>query len=136
MADSNKTEKPTPQRQKKARERGQIARSRELSGTFACVGGLAVFFWQAPGALSQWQHLYRSSLDLAAQRATVSPSPLMFWTSSTVVRCVMPALLAAFGLSLIVGVMQGGLVFAPEALKPDISRRLHTLSACMSSNSS
>jgi flagellar biosynthetic protein FlhB len=121
MADSNKTEKPTPQRQKKARERGQVARSRELSGTLACVGGLAVFFWQAPGALAQWRHLMQASLDLSAQRATVSPMPLVFWTSSTVVRCVLPSLLCAFGCSLLLGVMQGGLVFAPEALKPDIA---------------
>lgn len=122
MADSNKTEKPTPERLKKARERGQVARSRELSGTLACVAGIAVFFWQAPGAVQQWRHLMQASLDLSAQRPLITPGPLMVWTSAAVVRCVMPAVLAAFTVSLMAGLMQGGLIFAPEAMKPDFNR--------------
>ena len=35
MADSNKTEKATPRQRQKARERGQVTRSRELSGALS-----------------------------------------------------------------------------------------------------
>ena len=38
MAEANKTEKASPQRRKKAREQGQIARSRELPATLALFG--------------------------------------------------------------------------------------------------
>jgi flagellar biosynthetic protein FlhB len=40
MADQNKSEKATPQKRKKAREQGQVARSRELSSALAWSGAI------------------------------------------------------------------------------------------------
>jgi flagellar biosynthetic protein FlhB len=42
MSFDNKTEKPTPRRRQKAREKGQVARSRELAGTAGMLAALLV----------------------------------------------------------------------------------------------
>ena len=48
MADSSKTEQATPKRRSKAREKGQVARSRELPGVFALAGVAGVTALMAP----------------------------------------------------------------------------------------
>ena len=42
----NKTEKPTPRRRQKAREQGQVARSRDLSSILAVSGAFGLVAWQ------------------------------------------------------------------------------------------
>ena len=121
MADSSKTEKPTPQRRKKARERGQIPRTRELSNALAWSGGLALLAWQIPDAARQWRGLLVSELDLAVREPLTARGPILFWSAVGVLRWIIPVLVAAWMLSVAGGVVQGGLVFAGEALalKPE-----------------
>jgi flagellar biosynthesis protein FlhB len=118
MADSNKTEKATPQRRKKAREQGQVARSRELSNALAWGGALAIIVWQVPDVARQWRGLLQNSLDLSVRESLTVSSPILFWTGIGVLRWTVPVLATAFVLSLSAGVAQGGLVFASEALVP------------------
>jgi len=122
MADSSKTEKPTPQRRKKAREQGQVARSRELSNVLAWGGALAVVSWQAPNAAQQWQGLFRRTLDIAGQETITPGGPILFWTSVGVLRWIVPVVATAWVLSLSAGLAQGGVVFASEALVPKPER--------------
>jgi flagellar biosynthesis protein FlhB len=65
MADSSKTEKATPQKRKKAREQGQVARSRELSSALAWGGALTLVAWQVPNIARQWRGLLQNTLDLS-----------------------------------------------------------------------
>src|SRR5690606_17382573 len=63
----DKTEKPTPQKLRKAREEGQVARSREVGtavGMAACV--LAVL-WLAPGWLDDFRQLFMLAMPGAGQ---------------------------------------------------------------------
>jgi len=121
MADQSKTEKATPQRRKKAREQGQVARSRELSNALAWSGALALVAWQVPDVARQWRGLLQSSLDLSTRESVTPNGAILFWISIGVMRWILPVLTTAFVLSLSAGVAQGGLIFAPEALafKPD-----------------
>lgn len=121
MADYSKTEKPTPQRRKKAREQGQIPRSRELSNALAWSGGLALLAWQIPDAARQWRGLLQSELDLAVREPLTARGPILFWSAVGVLRWIVPILVAAWMLSVAGGIAQGGLVFAGEALalKPE-----------------
>jgi len=121
MADHSKTEKPTPQRRKKAREQGQIPRSRELSNALAWSGGLALLAWQIPDAARQWRGLLQSELDLAVREPLTARGPILFWSAVGVLRWIVPILVAAWMLSVAGGIAQGGLVFAGEALalKPE-----------------
>lgn len=121
MADSSKTEKPTPQKRKKAREQGQVARSRELSNALAWGGGLALLAWQIPDAARQWRGLLQSELDLSVRQPISPGGPILFWSAIGVLRWIVPILVTAFALSVGGGIAQGGLVFAGEALalKPE-----------------
>ena len=117
MADSSKTEKATPQRRKKAREQGQVARSRELSNALAWGGALVLVAWQVPDAARQWRGLVQSSLDLSIDQPITPGGPLLFWMGCSVLRWVVPVAVTAWVLSVAGGLAQGGLVFAPEALE-------------------
>jgi flagellar biosynthesis protein FlhB len=121
MPEFNKTEKPTPQRRKKARERGQVARTRELSNALAWSGGLALLAWQIPDAARQWRGLFASELDLALREPITTRGPILFWSELGVLRWIVPILVTAWMLSVAGGIAQGGLVFAGEALalKPE-----------------
>jgi flagellar biosynthetic protein FlhB len=121
MADSSKTEKATPQKRKKAREQGQVARSRELSSALAWGGALTLVAWQVPNIARQWRGLLQNTLDLSVDQSLTPGGPLLFWVSCGVLRWIVPVVVTAWVLSVAGGLAQGGLVFAPEALhfKPE-----------------
>jgi flagellar biosynthetic protein FlhB len=116
MADSSKTEQATPKRRNKAREQGQIARSRELPGILALGAVLAVMTVMAPSAVTHWTVLYRNTLYAAASGDIETNGPVLFWSSVEVMRWIVPILMAGMVVSLLAGLAQGGVNFAPEAL--------------------
>jgi flagellar biosynthetic protein FlhB len=117
MADQSKSEKATPQKRKKAREQGQVARTREFSNALAWSGAMAVIVFQVPSVARQWRGLVQNSLDLSISESLTVNSPILFWTGLGVLRWIAPVLATAWVLSLAGGLAQGGLVFAPEALQ-------------------
>ncbi|MGH9500005.1 MAG: EscU/YscU/HrcU family type III secretion system export apparatus switch protein [Terriglobales bacterium] len=121
MADQNKSEKATPQKRKKAREQGQIARSKELSSALAWSGAIGLLAWQVSDVPRQWRGLLQSSLDLSVREPLLPGGPILFWSAIGVLRWIVPVLVFAWLLSFAGGVAQGGLVFAGEALafKPE-----------------
>jgi flagellar biosynthetic protein FlhB len=116
MADGSKTEQATPKRRDKAREEGQVARSRDLPGVFALAGVAGVSALMAPTAVTHWTSLYRNTLYAAASGDIESNGPVLFWSAFEVMRWIVPILLAAMLLSVLAGLAQGGMNFAPGAL--------------------
>ena len=121
MADDSKTEQATPKRRDKAREQGQVARSRELPGVFALAGVLGMATMLSSTAVTHWTTFYRNALYVATTGNFESNGPLFFWSGVEVMRWIVPILLAAMTLSAFSGVAQGGINFAPGALawKPE-----------------
>ncbi|HEY0795052.1 MAG TPA: EscU/YscU/HrcU family type III secretion system export apparatus switch protein [Acidisarcina sp.] len=122
MADSNKTEEATPRHREKAREKGQIARSRELPAVFAMAGVASVLALMSRTTVTHWTTLYRNTLDLAASQDLGTNGPVLFWAMVEVFRWIVPILSAAMLLALAAGLGQGGLVIAPEALSLKFDR--------------
>ncbi len=122
MAKSSKTEKPTPRRRQKAREKGQVARTRELPSVLACSAALAIFTWQASQAVQEWRGFLRSTLDISSRQALAPETTLFLWSGWQVLRWTAPAMLGAWVVSAATSVMQGGLVFSHEALTPKLER--------------
>lgn len=122
MADDNKTEKATPQRRKKAREQGQVARSKELSGVFALFGVAGVLMLMTRSMGERWTALYTEVLNVSATESLDSSGPVLFWSSIEVLRWIVPILGVAALLSLFAGVIQGGISIAPEALSLKFDR--------------
>lgn len=122
MADSSKTEQATPKRQKKAREQGQIARSRELPGALALAAAGGVLVWTSASAIPHWAGFYRQTLELAAAEGIDASGPWLEWSSLEVLRNIVPVLLGAMTVSVIAGLVQGGFNLAPQALAPKFDR--------------
>jgi flagellar biosynthetic protein FlhB len=116
MADGNKTEEATPKRRDKAREQGQVARSRELPGVLALAAVAGVMVLMAPSAITHWTVLYRNTIYTAASGDIEANGPVLFWSAVEVMRWIAPMLMAGMVVSLLAGLAQGGVNFAPEAL--------------------
>jgi flagellar biosynthetic protein FlhB len=121
MADSNKTEQASPRKQQKAREKGQIARSRDLMSSLAVGTMVLLFAVQAPGLAAEWRALLSRSLD-AGVAGELGQTPLLTWTGMTVVRAVSLIVWLSWMAAMLGALAQGGLVFAPSALQPNFSR--------------
>jgi len=122
MADSSKTEQATPQRRKKAREQGQVTRSRELTSALSLVAVAGVTFMMSREALPHWTHFFRSTLELANSDSIDANGPLLFNTGLEAIRWIAPVLVVALGVSVLSGLAQGGFVFSPEALSLKFDR--------------
>ena len=120
MAHDVKTEQATPRRRQKAREKGQVARSRELSSALALCGGLVLLAWTAGTAVAGWRQFLRSALDSAAVGSM--PTPLLTRAAESVLKIVLLPLAGAWVLATAGAVAQGGLIFAPAALAPSLER--------------
>lgn len=120
MADQNKTEKATPRRRQKAREQGQIARSRDLVAGLGTMTAVLLLAWQLPAFAGEWRSLLRHELDSAAMH----PEQLLpAWRNDlSVFRGVAVTAALSWLLATVGGVAQGGLVFAPTALSPSLNR--------------
>jgi flagellar biosynthetic protein FlhB len=116
MADSSKTEQATPRHRQKARERGQVTRSRELSSALSMSAIAGVLFLIGRGAIPHWTHCYRTMLDLASTESIEPGGPVLYWTTVEVLRWVVPIFACGFAVSVACGLAQGGFVFAPESL--------------------
>ena len=121
MAEDNKTEQATQKRRSKAREQGQVARSRDLPGVAALAAVVGVVMLMAPSAVTHWTSLYRNILS-AASGDLESNGPVLFWTALEVMRWLVPVLLAGMAVSALAGFAQGGINFAPEALSLKFDR--------------
>ena len=122
MPDQNKTEQATPRRRQKARERGQVARSRDLISSLAVGACVLVMANQVPGLAAAWGGFMHQLLSLAASADLRDSLPMLARVGvhlggalGTVMTLSWMA--AAFG-----AVAQGGLVFAPAALQPQAGR--------------
>lgn len=122
MADSNKTEQATPRQRKRARDRGQVTRSRELNGALSMAAVAGVVYFTGRTAVPHWTSFFQNVLDAANSDSIEANGPLLFWTSLEAMRWVFPILSAALFVALFTGLAQGGFVFSPESLSLKFER--------------
>ena len=122
MAESDRTEEATPHKRAKAREKGQIARSRELPTALALTAIVMILDWYGKTFLMQWRAFFAKSLEMAHSTSFGSFLFLMQTTTRVTANWIVPCLAIGVALSVAGNVAQGGMVFATEALTPDISR--------------
>jgi flagellar biosynthesis protein FlhB len=120
MADEGKTEKASPRRRQKAREQGQVARSRDLTAGLGAMTAVMFLASQMPAFAGDWRGMLRQQLEMAATH----PEQLVpVWRNAWP---VFRGVALAAGMSWVVGtaggLAQGGLVFAPSALAPNWKR--------------
>jgi flagellar biosynthetic protein FlhB len=120
------TEQATPLRKKKARERGDSVRSRELLSAMAMLGGVMALGALSSRFVSSWRNVYGESLQSAIVGLNGSDRQGGEQLLLVVVRQILlPALLplgfvlaASFAGALVSGVAQsGGIQFHPAAME-------------------
>ena len=115
MADESRTEQATPRRREKAREKGQVARSRELPSALALLTVTVTVWAQAEVWRLQWREFMARPFLLPADDLQAY-ARLLQRTSLLVFEWAAPPLLLSW-LIAAGGVMaQGGFVLAPAAL--------------------
>jgi flagellar biosynthetic protein FlhB len=130
MADKG-TEQATPLRKKKAKEKGDSVRSRELLSAMAMLGGIVMLGVMSKGFVASWGKVYIESLRSAtAGVGSVDGQSGEQLLVGAVRRILLPALMpvglvmaAAFTGALVSGVAQsGGLQIHPNALELQFSK--------------
>ena len=122
MPPDNRTEKATPRRRNKAREQGQIARSRDLTSSLTLIAVIFSLSWLAGSFPSQWFGFFHNSLDTAVQSDLSTMNNLFASTGMTALRWAAPLMLVAWVMSMCATVAQGGLVFSAQAFSPNWRR--------------
>ena len=122
MARDDKTEQATPRRRQKAREKGRVARSRELGGALISFAGVLVLLWISSAELQRWRGSWRQLPEFAARADFSSTTPMLTWTAMAALRWVLAPLTLVWVLAIGSSLAQGGFVFSAEALAPNAER--------------
>lgn len=122
--EQDKSEQATPFKLKKAREKGQVARGMDL-GFLVGLAVLLLYLWIAGPGLGN--DIARASRDAIVSAPSVAggPGELFALTGHVFAAVLKPLLIFFAGLfatSLLFEVVQVGVVFSAQPLKPDFSR--------------
>jgi len=122
MAEANQTEQATPRRRQKAREKGQVARSRDLIGAASSMAAIFVLFFMLSSFPLAWRRFFRDCLEGAVSGNVSLETPVPVFTHSGLFLATLVALATGWTVALASALAQGGLVFAPSSLLPAGSR--------------
>jgi flagellar biosynthetic protein FlhB len=128
MADSeqeqNRSEQATPFKLKEAQERGMVAKSTEFNGAVATLAFIGLLYVAGQSMFERLARLDAALLS-RAHRFDFSEAAALAWLSSVLVE-TLSQLAPVFALLVLAGVLaslvQTGLVFSFEPLKPDFDR--------------
>jgi flagellar biosynthetic protein FlhB len=131
MAQEERTEKATPKHRKRAREKGQVARSPDLGGSLVLIAGLLALSVTGPRIASAGAATFREMLgDIShPARATSAAglTELMHSALSTIALTVAPVAGTCMLAGVLGGVAQVGFRPSAHSLKPDF-RRINPIS--------
>jgi flagellar biosynthetic protein FlhB len=114
----NKTEKPTQRRLRKAREKGQVARSKEVSSAGVLLGGILLLMFFGQTILQTLEYAMKRLLAfrVPSEITITYLSEFANGVGAHIAIVVLPLLLATLIFSIVANVMQGGLAFSTESL--------------------
>jgi|ERR1019366_8158899 flagellar biosynthetic protein FlhB len=126
MASDDRTEKATPKHRKRAREKGQVARSSDLGGSVVLIAGLLAISMTGSRIAAAGAATFREMLgDISHPgRATTAAglNGLMHSTLSTIALTVGPIAGTCMVAGVLAGVAQVGFRPSAHGLKPDFRR--------------
>ncbi|GKW33054.1 flagellar biosynthesis protein FlhB [Pectobacterium versatile] len=123
-SDLEKTEAPTPQKEEKAREEGQIPRSRELTSVLMMVAGLAILWMGGEAMAGRLARIVSQSLNF--DYATIGDDTQMLRHVGSLLRqaasALVPIMLGAVLVALSAPMLLGGILFSTKSLKVDFKK--------------
>lgn len=127
MADNSaqeKTEKPTPKRRSEARERGQVAKSTELSSFGVLTAGLLCMWLLGGTIFTQITSMLSTSLNSVAEtRLNIADvQNISVNTMGNFFKIIFPFLAATAVMAIIMNIAQTGFMIATQRIKPDLKK--------------
>ncbi|MEZ3500083.1 flagellar biosynthesis protein FlhB [Pantoea sp. KPR_PJ] len=123
-SDVEKTEEPTPQRRQKAREEGNIPRSKELTSWLMLLAGWSLLSLTGRHTAEQLVQLLHDGLIF--DRLLVTEPVTMLRRAGTLLSlmlsALLPVMLGLFCVGIAASTLTGGLYFSTKSLKLDITR--------------
>jgi flagellar biosynthetic protein FlhB len=123
-SDQEKTEQPTPKRLQDARDKGQVARSRELGTAAVMVAGSSVLLLGGGPLAAGMGRLLQGGLTPSRAELT-NPAAMAPALGHAVVQSLLiaaPVLLAVLAASIVAPLALGGWIFSAQALAPKFDR--------------
>ncbi|ALV28227.1 flagellar biosynthesis protein FlhB [Pannonibacter sp. Q-1] len=122
--DSEKTEDPTQKRLKEALERGDVAKSQEVSTWFTLAGTAMIIAFLAPGVFSSLGGKLKWYVEHADAIPADGGGLVALWSNTGLVVAAAVALpmLTMMIMAVIGNMVQHELVFSAESLKPKLSK--------------
>lgn len=119
---SDKTEQPTPKKLRDARQKGQVAKSKEIASASTLVTVLFLLWALFPSYLEEFKELiclptrfYGVSFDVALQ-------PVLTAIFYKVVFISIPIVMAAMIVGIFANLFQTGVLFSFESIKPSLNK--------------
>lgn len=121
---ADKSEEPTEKRLRESREKGQLARSRELSTVAVTLGGIGGLLASGGGLAQALMAMMQGTFEL--NRETLldegSMASLLMGSGLMALEAIMPLLIALLIASIVGPVALGGWLFSAKAMAPKVSR--------------
>jgi len=121
-----RTERATPRRRQKARERGQVFSSRELSSAFILLVSFILFKVLGKNLISNIVQLYNYFLTDIINREDIFTQDqiitLLFETLILLSKIVLPIVLGLMSVGIIVNYLQVGFIITTEPISPKLER--------------
>lgn len=123
-SDLEKTESPSPRRLAKAREEGQVARSRELTTFVALLAGGAGFSGLGASWIAHSTSALQTSLVISRRDAfeTHALGERLLAATTDALVAIAPILLMIAGAVVASSALMGGFIFATKNFTPDLTR--------------
>ena len=119
-----KTEKATPKRRSEARQKGQVARSREVSSVAVLGVALILFYFAGAWLIDQLGREVSTSIGGIATRAR-QDADMASWALQAgwgYLRLILPIMGAVALAAILVNLLQVGFLFSAEPVMPKLSR--------------
>ncbi len=121
---ADKSEEPTEKRLRESREKGQLARSRELNTVAVTLGGIGGLLASGGSLAGSLMAMMQGSFDLSRETLLDETAMVRLLMSSGMIalEAIMPLLIVLLLVSIIGPISLGGWLFSAKAMAPKFSR--------------
>ncbi|MFL9808651.1 MAG: flagellar type III secretion system protein FlhB [Pseudomonas sp.] len=121
---ADKSEEPTEKRLRESREKGQLARSRELSTVAVTLGGIGGLLASGGGLAQTLMAMMQGTFELSRETLLDEGAMvrLLMGSGLMALEAIMPLLIALLIASIVGPVALGGWLFSAKAMAPKVSR--------------
>ena len=121
---ADKSEEPTEKRLRESREKGQLARSRELNTVAVTLGGIGGLLASGAGLAGSLMAMMQDSFELSRETLLDESAMVGLLMSSGMIalEAIMPLLIVLLIVSILGPISLGGWLFSAKAMAPKFSR--------------